>query len=1175
MAVGRPERPIDPQAGPVQGFAYQLRQLRATAGAPSYRQLARRAHYSSTALSQAAAGEQLPSLSVTLAYVRACAGDPVEWEQRWRDVAAVVAGPDMDGQSPPYLGLAAFQPEDADRFFGREALVADLVQRLEQRRFLGVFGPSGCGKSSLLRAGVIPAMATERVVLMTPTAHPTAELTNRLTSAGGVDLLVVDQFEEVFTLCRDPDERVAFVEALRAGPARVVVAARADFLGHCAGIPGLVTELRDAQVLVGPMDIDELRRAIEQPAARQGLKVDPDLVSAALTEVHGQPGALPLLSHALVETWRRREKNRLTLAGYRAGGGLTGAIASTAERVFAELSLSAQTVTRGVLLRLVHIDDGVGDLRRRAALAEVLAIGDSDETARVVDRLVGARLVVVADGVVELAHEAVTRAWPRLQEWITHDQQALRVHRNLTTAAAGWLSVGRDTGALYRGVSLAAAREVAARPDWDVTSSALEREFLQTSIDHETAEHRSALRQARRMGYLVKALTALLAICAVVASVALVQRRTAIREQRAASSRQLALQAQDLSASWPDAAGRLAVAAYRTAPTGEARGALMSTAAYKPLRTVFREHRGRVRAVAFNSDGTLLASAGDDKTVLLREPRGGTPPVALRHHGGAVHAVAFHPRRPVLASAGDDQQVVLWDVASRAVARELPVPHGRVTCVAFSSDGRLFVAGTQDGTVILWDTERWIEVARLPQQVGEVYDIALSADAGVLAVAGRSGVLVADRVRGTSRLFHDHNGPVRSVALRRDGTALATGGDDYQVVVRDLAGDGEPAFLRRHVSAVCTVEFSPDGTRVLSASNDGSLRWWAPGGGWFTALINRSAAFFAAALSPDGTQLAAGGNESVSVWHQATPPFTGHTIPPEAVAFAADGRHFATGGPDHLIIAWERDGTPHATIRTDRPVTALAYQRDGFLVAADARGAITTWNVARRAAVRTLTGHQGEVTSLALHPAGRIAASGGHDHTVRLWDLTVEAPGRVLSGGHSGPVNAVAFDPTGRILISGGADGRILLWDTAHDQPPTTLADVGSAVKSIAFGAADNVMVTGDAAGNIVVWDIARRARLRSLPGQPGAIGSLAVTADGATVAAAGTDNVITLWDLASGRRTASLTGHNGPARAVAFAPRGHRFLASTGSDPRVVLWDLEPAEVIARICPRPDRCRR
>jgi energy-coupling factor transporter ATP-binding protein EcfA2 len=321
--MGRPERPIDPTAGPVQQLAYDLRQLRRAAGGPSYRQLSKRARYSVTALSEAAGGEVLPTLEVTLAYAAACGGDRVEWAARWQAAARQLVG---DGQHPsdgraaevaeeraPYLGLAAFQPDDADRFFGRQKVIDELLCRLEKKALLAVFGPSGSGKSSLLRAGLIPALRAGRVtgaqdwsiILLKPGEHPVQELAMHLAARAGVPasslrtdletdpasvrlgvrqillttpppsrlLVVVDQFEEIFTLCQDEGERTRFIDALLAAVndsnnvAMVVLGIRADFYSRCAEHGGLVAAFQDAQVLLTAMQPDELRVVITQPAA--------------------------------------------------------------------------------------------------------------------------------------------------------------------------------------------------------------------------------------------------------------------------------------------------------------------------------------------------------------------------------------------------------------------------------------------------------------------------------------------------------------------------------------------------------------------------------------------------------------------------------------------------------------------------------------------------------------------------------------------------------------------------------------------------------------------------------------------------------------------------------------------------------------------------------------------
>ena len=376
--------PVDPAAGPVQRFAYELRALRAQTGGITYRSLARKAGYSVTTLSQAAAGEQLPTLPVALAYAGACGGDPAEWEARWKAAVEEAAADDSRGEEEtpaPYRGLARFETGDSDLFFGREQLTADLVDLLRRRRFAALFGPSGSGKSSLLRAGLIPVLrnvekpdhrpATIRI--LTPGEHPARSHAALLTPVavrdggkGGDEadtFVIVDQFEEVFTLCHDPAERARFIDLLLTSRQpgsrlRVLLAVRGDFYGRCAEHRGLADALRDANLLAGAMSQAELRQAVVKPAATAGLTVERALTARLVEEVADAPGGLPLLSHALLETWRRRRGKTLTMAGYEAAGGLDGAIAKTAEEVYGRFTAQQTAAARRVLLRLVAPGDG-------------------------------------------------------------------------------------------------------------------------------------------------------------------------------------------------------------------------------------------------------------------------------------------------------------------------------------------------------------------------------------------------------------------------------------------------------------------------------------------------------------------------------------------------------------------------------------------------------------------------------------------------------------------------------------------------------------------------------------------------------------------------------------------------------------------------------------------------
>nr|WP_234381994.1 hypothetical protein [Streptomyces dysideae] len=438
--------------------------------------MARRAGYSTTALSQAAAGEQLPSQAVVRAYAQALDADPGEWEERWREADRAVreAAAEQDAD-PPYRGLARFEPHDSELFFGRDQLVGELRDLLRRHRLAAVFGPSGSGKSSLLRAGLIPALRAASgagrpavIRVLTPGERPAHTHAKALTAQDGeLDTwVIVDQFEELFTLCRDRAERDRFLDlllsALEPGSRlRVVIAVRGDFYGHCAARRDLADAVSRANLLVGPLGRDELREVVTGPATAAGLNVERALTARIVDEVTDRPGALPMLSHALLETWRRRRGRTLTLAAYEEAGGVSGAVAATAEQAYAALSPARTRTARRILLRLIAPGDGTADTRRPADRAE-LERAPSD--AMVVEHLAAARLITLDEGTVELAHEALITGWPRLATWIDQNRERLREQRRLAEAARTWEELGHDPGALYRGTRLARAEELFGGP---------------------------------------------------------------------------------------------------------------------------------------------------------------------------------------------------------------------------------------------------------------------------------------------------------------------------------------------------------------------------------------------------------------------------------------------------------------------------------------------------------------------------------------------------------------------------------------------------------------------------------------------------------------------------------------------------------------------------------------
>ncbi|MER8233236.1 helix-turn-helix domain-containing protein [Streptomyces sp. NPDC094049] len=532
--MGRQEKPLDPGQGPVVRLAYDLRRLRQEAGGPTYAAMVRRAGYSVATLSRAAAGDQLPSLPVVRAYATACGADPEEWEERWYAVSQELAAREQADDAPcPYRGLARFEFGDEDLFFGREALSADLLALTREHRVVALLGPSGSGKSSLLRAGLIPrllragrldekgtAVCPAAIRVLTPGAHPLDRHRSALVPASGEGetWVVVDQFEELFTLCPHPAEREEFVAALLTARdpdsrLRVVLGIRTDFARRCHEYSGLAEVMRGARLTVTRMSTAELREAVVGPARAHKLVVERALTARLIADVAESGYALPLLSHALLETWKLRWGRTLTLDSYERAGGLQGAIAQSAEGVYARFDATRADIARRIMLRLITPGtDDTPDTRRSTPRAELEVLSGVPGTDGVLEALARAGLITLDGAGASLTHEALIHAWPRLNDWIGQNREKLHFQRWLTEAADAWEAIGRERGVRISPIRLAQLTAHASDAERDGFTP-LEADFLAAGL----ATHRRTLRNrraTRAVGSLLVATTLLTAAVA-------------------------------------------------------------------------------------------------------------------------------------------------------------------------------------------------------------------------------------------------------------------------------------------------------------------------------------------------------------------------------------------------------------------------------------------------------------------------------------------------------------------------------------------------------------------------------------------------------------------------------------------------------------------------------------
>ncbi|MFD8498882.1 helix-turn-helix domain-containing protein [Amycolatopsis sp. NPDC059657] len=1176
----RPERPLEDGDDAVVQFAAELRLLREKAGSPTYRELARQTNYSAGTLSDAAGGRKLPTLAVALAYVKACAGDEAEWEARWHAVSEGTRAPEPEAE-PPYVGLTAFGTDDAERFFGRKRVVEKVLERLATHRFLAVLGASGSGKSSVLRAGVIPALETSgTTALITPGAHPMAELGK----AGPVDVLVVDQFEEVFTLCQDPAERAEFIAALVQAK-RVVLGARIDFHARFAQYPELTDALEDGQILLGPMTTEELRLAITQPAVRVGLRVETALVSRLIADATGQPGMLPLLSHALLETWHRRRGNALILSGYESTGGIERAVAQTSEHVFTTLSPAQQQLTRQIFLRLTALGEGTEDTKRRLSRDE---LDDDPDIDIALGKLADARLITLDEHGIDIAHEALIRSWPRLREWLTEDREALRVHRRITEAAEAWEALDHDAGSLYRGARLAIAQ------DWATTHeevlSKKERQFLDDSSAAETAERAATRKRTRRLRQLV-ALMAVLLLVAVGASVfAVSTSQTATDERNTARSQNVSHEATSLRPTKPAVAAQLSLAAYRLVPTMEARGSLLSTFS-TPYSSLLLGHTNNVNTVAFSPDGKLLATGAWDRTVRLWDVTDTHHPIelpTLNAHGDNVLAVAFSPDGKTLATASWDKTAKLWDVTDPRRITPIATLTGhtdQVLTLAFSRDGKTLATGSGDKTVRLWN--------------------------------------LADR---TSKVLAGHTKGVVTVGFSPDGTTLATGSDDKTMRLWDAAGtelksiSAAPALIR-------ALAFSPTGHTLAGGEYGGenNVRLWdvtAPAAPKdLAAMTGHKAGVRALAFTSDGSRLLSSAEDrTAKVWNvtdlakpRSVLTLTGHTDNVAGATFSPDGRTVATTSDDYTARLWDIPGPVVASTEDDicrvtltpdghtlitsgrdgkvrvvdpavpRELTTLTDHTNGACAAAVSPDGNTlytgSWDgtVKRRSLTDptkpvVIAQHKDEIDALALSPDGKRLAVAGDKHTVRLLDSASGQELAVLTG-HADDVHALAFSPDGRVLASTSWDYTVRLWDmTANGALLGILQGHTKAVTSLAYSPDGKTIVTAGRDRTARLWDVRdpRAPReISQLSGHTDALREMVFSSDGHTLATSSHDRTVRLWDTtnpAAPRQVAVLTGHTDRVLGLAFAPDGHT-LFSSGSDDIVLRWETDPELVARRVC--------
>lgn len=1175
----------------------------------------------------------------------------------------------------PFRGLQVFETDDAWLFFGRESETEELLSHMEHAPVLSVVGNSGSGKSSLLRAGLIPALQQGsscpngsqneqwRIAVFRPSVDPFDYLAEVLPSqlapelslqeraefihhfrnklsagesnlrdaiaalAGAMSdeagptrvLLMVDQFEELFTLTRDRRIRDAYIDSLLAAarldcvvPVHLVLAVRADFYPECMEHAALSRTMAANQYNVGRMSHEQLRESIEKRLQLASAHAEAGLIDSLLEDVGSEPGNLALLEHALGQLWEKCGGFACTLTNkaYAEIGRLRGALGRHADEVYAGLRDEVQKQqAKRIFIQLVQLGDGAPDTRRRVAKADLLSLGKAEEIDFLLAHLASRRLISTGEeeqeGFVEVSHEALIREWPLLRDWLTQNRDDLGLERRLLQLAEEWQNLNRDKDALLQGIRLTQAEEWLGR---HADVPVLLQDFVQRSIcAREKARERELARQnaaAVRLRWFSAALALMLVLA--VAAAWFTYREKVMEKSRAMAAQSGEMlqrdhgQALDLAIrSWEMAhteEARLAVAKASSEPLSILQHEGSVTARFSPdgrriatasfdrtarvwnaedgrLLVTLQGHTDKVMDVMFSPDGRRIVTASSDHTARVWDSEDGRLLITLQGHADQVCGVEFSPDGQRIVTASSDHEARVWDSANGRLLTTLSGHTGIVTYAEFSPDGQRIVTTSFDHTARVWNSTDGRLLFTLHGHEDWVLNAAFSPDGQRIVTASYDHTArLWSAADGHLLVTVHHLGSVSYAKFSPDGQRIVTASYDRTAQVWNSV-DGRWLFTLPHDGSVEYAEFSPDGQHIITASDDSTSRVWNGANGRLLAVLQgHSGQVYQASFSPSGVRIVtSSADRTARVWTNLAGLSliilrgnTGHVVGAE---FAPDGQRIVTASDDHTARVWNVvDGRLLATLQGHKDVVwGAQFSPDGQrIVTASWDHTARVWNAADGRLLATLQGHTDRVWTAIFSPDGQRIVTASHDHTARVWNA---ADGRLLLTlqGHTDLILSAVFSPDGQRVLTASWDHTARVWNAVDGRLLLILQGHTDHVRNASFSSDGQRIVTASDDHTARIWNSADGHLLQVLQGHSDQVLQAVFSPDGQRVVTASVDHTARVWNAADGRSLATLKGHLDQVRQAMFSPDGQRIVtASYDSTARV--WNVADGSLLATL---------